>query len=141
MDTRLYGADAREPVPPGRYDQSLSLPGRFECRWIVIVTCRGVRNSVLSDLDQVGGIDLRRFFGDYDAQGNQVLTDGQLTFESIYRFKGQESPAVILVDIDPRADRRDREDRLLYCGMTRATIRLDLVACSCNPETRRFLEV
>ena len=81
------------------------------------------------------------FSGDYDACGNQVLTDGQITFESIYRFKGQESPAVILVDIDPRVDRRDREDRLLYCGMTRATIRLDLVVCSGNPETRRFLEV
>ena len=107
---------------------------------IVILTCHGARNSVFSELEQVGGIKLRRFIGDYDAEGNQVLTAGQLTFESIYRFKGQEAPAVIIVDIDPRADRMHREDRLLYCGMTRATVRLDLVLQADNPENRRFTE-
>jgi superfamily I DNA and RNA helicase len=132
-----YEEPGEQPKAVTRVVQDLIHRG-FSYDDIVIVTCRGVRNSVFSDLEQVGGIKLRRFSGDYDAQGNQVLTDGQLTFESIYRFKGQESPAVILVDIDPRVD---REDRLLYCGMTRATIRLDLVACSGNPETRRFLEV
>ena len=77
---------------------------------------------------------------DYDAEGNQILTDGKLTFESIYRFKGQEAPAVILVDVDPREDRRGREEQLLYCGMTRATVRLDLVVREGNPTNRRFLQ-
>ena len=107
---------------------------------IVIITCRGAQNSVFSHLDKVGGIRLRRFTGDYDVNGNQVLADGQLTFESIYRFKGQEAPAAILVDIDPRPDRLEREQRLLYCGMTRATVRLDLVVRSDNPENHRLLE-
>ena len=64
---------------------------------------------------------------------------GQLTFEGVYRFKGQEAPAVILVDVDPAADRLEREERLLYCGMTRATVRLDLVVQQDNPANRRFL--
>lgn len=107
---------------------------------MVIITSRGARNSIFSEIEEVGGIRLRRFTGNYDSQGNQVLTDGQLTFDSIYRFKGQEAPAVILVDVDPQNDRIDREERLLYCGMTRATVRLDMVVCTGNPENRRFLE-
>ena len=83
---------------------------------------------------------LRRYTGAYDADGNQVLTPGQLTFESVYHFKGQEAPAVFLVDVDPAADRLEREERLLYCGMTRATVRLDLVVRADNPANRRFLE-
>ncbi len=89
-------------------------------------------------LEHVGGIKLRQFTG-YDGESNQVWSEGELTFESIYRFKGQESPAVILVDIDPQPDRVERWERLLYCGMTRATVRLDLVVQSENPENRRFL--
>ena len=34
----------------------------------------------------------------------------------------------------------EREERLLYCGMTRATVRLDLVVQQDNPANRRFLE-
>ena len=85
----------------------------------------------------VGQIVLK---GDCDSQGNHVLTDGQLTFGSIYRFKGQMAPAVILADIEPQNARIGREERLLYCGMTRATVRLDMVVCSGNPENCRFLE-
>jgi len=137
----VYGYEKpdEQPKAVARIVQDLIRRG-FSHYDIVILTCLGARNSLFSELKQVGGIKLRRFTGDYDAEGNQVLTDGQLTFESIYRFKGQEAPAVILVDIDPKVDRMDREDRLLYCGMTRATVRLDLVVRSDNPENRRFLD-
>ena len=104
---------------------------------MVIVTCLGVNRSVFSNLDEVGGIRLRRFTGMYDTYGNQILTEGQLTFDSIYRFKGQQAPAVILVDVDPQNDQRG--DRLLYCGMTRATVRLDMVVRSGNAKNRRLL--
>lgn len=86
-----------------------------------------------------GGVWLRRFLGEYDAEGNQVLTEGRLNFDSVYRFKGQEAPAVILVDVDPRPERALQYDRLIYCGMMRATVRLDLVVRSDNPENSRFL--
>jgi len=82
----------------------------------------------------------RNFYAKASAESNQVLTEGQLAFDSIYRYQGQESPAVILVDVDPRAERRERAERLLYCGMTRASVRLDLVVRAGNPENRRFLE-
>lgn len=107
---------------------------------VVILTCRGVANSVFSEREKVGAVKLRRFTGGYDLFGNQVLTDGRLTFDSVYRFKGQEAPAVILTDVDPDPEKRDRDARLLYCGMTRATVRLEMLVNETNPECRRFLD-
>ena len=110
---------------------------------IVLLTCRGAGSSTFSKLDQVGGLRLRKFTGQYDDQGNQLMSDGQLRFDSVYRFKGQQAGAIILVDIDPRSDtgneRLEREQRLLLCGMTRATVRLDLVVNEHNPANHTFL--
>jgi hypothetical protein len=106
---------------------------------IVILTCRGAANSVFSRREKVGNVKLRRFTGGYDLFGNQVLTDGRLTFDSVFRFKGQEAPAVILADVDPDPEKRERDARLLYCGMTRATVRLELLVNETNPDCRRFL--
>ena len=99
---------------------------------IIVLTCRGVANSVFSEREKVGNVSLRRFTGDYDLFGNQLSTDGQLAFDSVYRFKGQEAPAVILIDVDPDPEHLDRAHRLLYCGMTRATVRLELIVCRAN---------
>ncbi len=59
---------------------------------IVILTCRGAGSSVFSTLERVGGVQLRRFTSEYDQHGNQRFTDGLLTFDSIYRFKGRRPP-------------------------------------------------
>jgi hypothetical protein len=40
---------------------------------------------------RVGNYRLRRFTGEYDLLGNQFTTPGQITFDSVSRFKGQES--------------------------------------------------
>ena len=80
------------------------------------------------------------FTGKYDSDGNQLWTEGRLTFDSIYRFKGQEAPAVILVDVEPNTEHLERAEQLLYCGMTRATVRLDLVVNSENDFNRRFID-
>lgn len=133
-----YENPDEQPKAVARIVQDLIRRG-FSHDDIVILTCRGVQNSVFSELEQVGGIKLRRFTGDYDTESNQVWTNGQITFDSIYRFKGQEAPAVVLVDVDPRADRLDQEERLLYCGMTRATVRLDIIVQAGNPENNRFM--
>jgi superfamily I DNA and RNA helicase len=133
-----YARPEEQPRIVARVVQDLIRQG-FRHDDIVVLTCRGARKSLFSEREQVGGPRLRGYTGDYDAEGNQVLTPGQLTFESVHRFKGQEAPAVILVDVDPAADRIEREERLLYCGMTRATVRLDLVMQQDNPANRRFL--
>ena len=102
-----------------------------------VVTVGGPR-SVLDGPARVGNYRLRRFTGEYDLLGNQLTTSGQITFDSVGRFKGQESPAVILVDVDPDPAEQARADRLLFAGMSRATVRLELVMRAGNPLNGRF---
>jgi len=109
----------------------------------VILTMRhvvtpGAPRSVLDGPARVGNYRLRRFTGEYDLLGNQFTTPGPITFDSVGRFKGQESPTVILVDVDPDPTEQERADRLLFAGMTRATVRLELVIRAANPLNQRF---
>ena len=83
--------------------------------------------SIFSEMERVGNCRLRRFTGDYDLFGNQVFTEGQLIFDSVGRFKGQEAPAVILVDMDAPGPPGVRDTRLVFSGMTRATVRLEIL--------------
>ena len=99
----------------------------FRYEEIAVLSFRGTGSSAFSTASAIGSHSVRRFSGEYDMFGNQVFTDGKLLVETIGRFKGQQSPAVILTDIDPLAEDRDRAERLLFCGMTRATVRLDVV--------------
>tara|TARA_B100000315_G_C14502067_1_gene552824 strand:- start:799 stop:1218 length:420 start_codon:yes stop_codon:yes gene_type:complete len=111
----------------------------FEYDDIVVVSLRGVSNAFFADLEQLEEHKARRFTGEYDDLGNQVLSDGRLTLETIYRFKGQQAPAVVLVDVDPDPHKPELATRLLYAGMTRATIRLDIVARRDNQITGEFV--
>lgn len=60
---------------------------------IVLTTCHvttpGQRRSALDGHARAGRHPLRRFTNEYDLFGNQVLSEGKLRFESVYRFKGQ----------------------------------------------------
>jgi superfamily I DNA and RNA helicase len=76
---------------------------------------------------QIGKHKVRKFTGNYDANAKQIYTDGDLNFDTIFRFKGQQAPAVILVDLDETLNRDDFATGVLYCAMTRATVRLELV--------------
>jgi hypothetical protein len=65
---------------------------------------------------------------------------GKLHFDSVYRFKGQQAPAVVLVDVDPDPADGLLGKQVLLCGATRATVRLELLVHAGNPLTRRFLD-
>lgn len=99
----------------------------FSSEDIAIISCKGAQKSVFSGFDKIGKYALKKYTGDYDMHGNQQYTSGEIIFDSIYRFKGNQSAAVILVDVDSLEPKTDRETALLFCGMTRATVRLDIV--------------
>lgn len=109
---------------------------------ITLLTMLGHDESVLSKCETVGQFTIRRFIG-YDSSGNQIMSDGQIHFDSGGRFKGQEAPAVILCDIDPdlELDHPDRWERLLYCGMTRATVRLEPIMKGSHPLYHRWAKL
>ena len=46
---------------------------------------------------------------------------------------------MILVDVDLNTEHLECADQLLYCGMTRATVWLDLVVNNGNEYNQRFL--
>jgi hypothetical protein len=81
---------------------------------IVVITCRGVESSVFFKKDSIGGIPLRRPTGEYRDR-RQVFTPGKIGYDSIYRYKGQQSPSAILVDVDPDPGKLERARRTLYC--------------------------
>jgi hypothetical protein len=99
----------------------------FSSEDIAIISCKGAQKSMFSGFDKIGKYALKKYTGEYDMHGNQQYTGGEISFDSIYRFKGNQSPAVILVDVDSLEPKTDQEKALLFCGMTRATVRLDIV--------------
>ncbi len=100
---------------------------------IVVITCRGITSSPLAELDSFGNYSIRKFTGAYSNDGGQIYQDGQVLFDSIYRFKGQEAPAVILCDVSPVESNRERWEKILFCGMTRPTLRLEVIANKSSP--------
>lgn len=93
---------------------------------IALLTFRGREHSRFAALDRLGPHALKAFNGTYDMLGEPVYTPGDLLVESVYRFKGQAAPCVILTEIDFESfDETAR--RKLFVGMTRAALKLILV--------------
>jgi hypothetical protein len=93
---------------------------------IVVLTARGHQRSVLLNSDEIGRFRPRRFTGEYTRDGNPVWTPGDLLVESVYRFKGQSMPAVVLSELD-FATLDERERRKLFVGLTRAQLMASIV--------------
>jgi superfamily I DNA and RNA helicase len=106
---------------------------------IVILSMRGLARASLTQEKRVGSFTLSRPTGGYDLLGNQLFEKGQLRFDTVYRFKGQQAPAIILTDIDPGEDRFDHTQRLLFSAMTRATVRLELLVREQNQLAKLLL--
>jgi superfamily I DNA and RNA helicase len=105
--------------------QALSLGYRKQD--IAVLSFRGREGSVLTSVDQLGPHRLRSFTGSYDLFGNPEYREGDVLLESIYRFKGQSAPCVILTEVD--FDAFDEQvARKFFVGATRATMKLIVVA-------------
>ena len=73
--------------------------------------------SCLAGVDSCGG------FRVVDREVRTVAT--QVPYSTVHAFKGLESSAVVLLDVNPLVDRSG--DALLYVGMTRARSRLIMI--------------
>ncbi|MEI5997417.1 ATP-binding domain-containing protein [Paraburkholderia bengalensis] len=99
----------------------------FRKQDIAVLSFRGREGSVLGTLDHLGPHRLRSFTGKYDLFGNPAYREGDVLLDSIYRFKGQSAPCVILSEVDFDAF-DERNARKLFVGATRATMKLIVVA-------------
>lgn len=107
---------------------------------IVVLSLRGMQSATFAKAERIGPFTVKRFTGEYDLFGNQLSTAGQILFESIYRFKGQQAPAVIVTDIDADEEKLELWQRRLLCAGTRATVRLELVMKRGNALAKTTLE-
>jgi UvrD-like helicase family protein len=93
---------------------------------VAIVSFRGREHSALLGLERLGSNSLRHFTGEYDLLGQPRYTAGDVLVESVYRFKGQAAPAVILAEVDFEA-LDEQAVRKLFVGATRAMLKLVVV--------------
>jgi hypothetical protein len=93
---------------------------------VAVISYRGVQQSEVLRQDRLGGQATRRFTGQYDSAGNAQWSEGPLLAESLYRFKGQSAPAVVLCEVDFET-LTERDKRKLFVGLTRAQMRVDIV--------------
>lgn len=103
---------------------------------IAVISFRGREGSALLGLDALGPHPIRRFTGRYDLLAQPVFTAGELLVESVYRFKGQAAPAVVLSEVDFET-LDERTVRKLFVGATRATMKLAIVASTRAARTLR----
>ncbi|GGK52595.1 nuclease-related domain-containing DEAD/DEAH box helicase [Salinarimonas ramus] len=88
-----------------------------KARDVILLGPRRRENSLLADVSKVGGWPLRDLGG---------AGPGDLAYSTIHAFKGLERPVVILIDVEGGSP--EECDALLYVGMTRARLRLFIVA-------------
>lgn len=93
---------------------------------MVILTFAGREHSAVMARDTLAGMSLNKFTGNYDSAGNTLWTKGELLVETLYRFKGQSAPVIVLCEIDFE-QLADKELRKLFVGFTRAEFRLECV--------------
>ena len=93
---------------------------------VAVISWHGREHSYLLRNDRLGDLTFRTFSGKYDLLGHPLYDDGNILMESVYRFKGQSAPAVVLAEIDFDA-LDDRAIRKLFVGATRAMMKLVLV--------------
>lgn len=93
---------------------------------VAVISWRGHQQSQVLRQANLAGHATRRFTGLYDSAGNAVWSTGPLLVESIYRFKGQSAPAVVLCEVDFK-ELGALEMRKLFVGLTRAQMRVEVV--------------
>lgn len=122
---RVFTSDAELVTQTARAVEELLAQG-FVLDDIVVLTGRGRSKSRLLSTDRIGRFGTRRFTGEYDRDGNALWSDGQLQVESIYRYKGQSAPAVVISELD-FAELTPLERRKLFVGLTRASMAAEIV--------------
>jgi hypothetical protein len=93
---------------------------------VAVISFRGVKNSRVLAMDTLGGYTTRRTTGKFDEAGNALWHEGELQVESVYRYKGQSAPAVVLCEVDFE-ELSYKEKHKLFVGLTRGQVRVDVV--------------
>ena len=94
---------------------------------IAVISWHGSARSRLVSADRIADVATRRFTGRFTDEGEALMTDGALRLETLFRFKGQAADCIVLTEIDFN-DWDEDVGRRLFVGLTRARLRVNLVA-------------
>jgi predicted RecB family endonuclease len=103
----------------------------FTLKDVAVLSWRGRDASQVLKAEKIGQWATSRATGQRDADGEELFTQGDLLCESVHRFKGQATGAVVLTEMemagapidDSDADAQSRYENhwhRVYVGMTRA---------------------
>ena len=92
---------------------------------VAVISFHGIKASEAFAQEELGGYKTKRFRG-YDREGNALWSEGALLVDTVYRFKGQSMPVIVLCEIDFEIF-SDKEKRKLFVGLTRGQVRVDVV--------------
>ncbi len=95
----------------------------YQKKDIALLTAHGLSTSQLIKREGLPGFTFRKPTGAFNKEGNMLFTEGEIYFDTVRRFKGLNSPCVIVTEWD-YLDFGEREKSLLYLAMTRASMRL-----------------
>jgi hypothetical protein len=124
-EVRTYASDEQLLAETEAAVSALLARG-FALADIAIVTGRGRDKSALLNRARIGQWGTRRWTGEYDRNGEPRWSNGELLVESVYRYKGQRAPAVIVAEFD-FAELDERARRKLFVALTRAQMAASLV--------------
>jgi len=122
----LTYSDGESLLAATRRAVTRALQSGFRLADTVLVTYSGRGRSALLPFDQLGPHRLRNWQGGYDLFGRPQFSDGDLLIETVYRFKGQSAPCVIVTEVDFE-QLSEADARKLFVAMTRASMKLLVV--------------
>ncbi|MGB7181205.1 MAG: ATP-binding domain-containing protein [Burkholderiaceae bacterium] len=103
-----------------------ALRAGFRREDIAIITFSGRARSVIHPLKSLGPNQLRKFSGKYDLFGEPEILEGELLLDTVFRFKGQSAPCVILTEV-AFTELDEIARRKLFVGVTRASLHTIIV--------------
>ena len=103
-----------------------ALKAGFSPNQMALLSAKGLSSSKVLKKESLGGLTLKRPTEIFDENGDMVFTDGVLFADTVRRFKGLQSPCVIVTELE-FDELNDSVRALLYLAMTRASVRLELV--------------
>jgi hypothetical protein len=135
-DFHIYGTD-RELIAQTAHAVKELLEQGFAIGDIVVLTGRGRNKSILLSAEKIGPYKTKHFTGGYTRDGDPIWSEGDLVIDSIYRYKGQSAPAIVLSEVS-FSELTPVERRKLFVGITRAQMAVEIVL---NGDAERLLSI
>ena len=122
----IYGERASDVIDKTAIAIQRCIAMNFQANQIALITLKGRERSLILKEDSIGPWNLQRFTGKFNSDGLPVWNSGEIVTDSVFRFKGQAAPAVVLTEVD-FPELSENMKRRLFVGLTRARVHWEWV--------------